>query len=141
MKPSDPQRGRRISYRIGEVQPAIRRRRSRGDRREWIRRGTPEGRRPDLGTGSNLQALIDACADPAFPAEIVLVLSNKPTPTGWSVPGRPVSQPPSSITATYADKPGFEAAMDDSPERRRGRTGLPRWLHASSDGWLRRALA
>lgn len=28
------------------------------------------------GRGSNLQALIDACADPNFPAEIVLVLSN-----------------------------------------------------------------
>lgn len=28
------------------------------------------------GRGSNLQALIDACADPAFPAEIVHVLSN-----------------------------------------------------------------
>lgn len=30
------------------------------------------------GRGSNLQALIDACADPAFPAEIVHVLSNVP---------------------------------------------------------------
>ena len=29
------------------------------------------------GRGSNLAALIAACADPAFPAEIVLVLSNK----------------------------------------------------------------
>jgi phosphoribosylglycinamide formyltransferase-1 len=28
------------------------------------------------GRGSNLQALIDACADPAFPAEIGLVISN-----------------------------------------------------------------
>lgn len=28
------------------------------------------------GRGSNLQALIDACADPAFPVEIVHVLSN-----------------------------------------------------------------
>lgn len=28
------------------------------------------------GRGSNLQALLDACADPAFPAEIVLVISN-----------------------------------------------------------------
>lgn len=28
------------------------------------------------GRGSNLQALIDACKDPAFPAEIVLVISN-----------------------------------------------------------------
>ena len=30
------------------------------------------------GRGSNLQALIDACADPAFPAEIALVISNVP---------------------------------------------------------------
>ena len=28
------------------------------------------------GSGSNLQALIDACAQPNFPAEIVLVISN-----------------------------------------------------------------
>ena len=26
------------------------------------------------GRGSNLQALIDACADPSFPAEIALVI-------------------------------------------------------------------
>jgi len=30
------------------------------------------------GFGSNLQTLIDLCADPAFPAEIVMVISNKP---------------------------------------------------------------
>ena len=29
------------------------------------------------GRGSNLQALIDACAEPGFPAEIALVLSNR----------------------------------------------------------------
>ena len=29
------------------------------------------------GRGSNLQALIEACADPAYPAEIVLVISNR----------------------------------------------------------------
>jgi phosphoribosylglycinamide formyltransferase 1 len=29
------------------------------------------------GSGTNLQALIDACADPAFPARIAVVLSNK----------------------------------------------------------------
>lgn len=34
------------------------------------------------GRGSNLQALIDACADEDFPAEIVLVFSNKPTAKG-----------------------------------------------------------
>jgi len=30
------------------------------------------------GRGSNLQALIDAAADPDYPAEIVLVISNRP---------------------------------------------------------------
>lgn len=34
------------------------------------------------GRGSNLQALIDAAADPAYPAEIVLVLSNRPEAPG-----------------------------------------------------------
>ncbi len=29
------------------------------------------------GRGSNLKALIDAAADPAYPAEIVLVISNR----------------------------------------------------------------
>jgi phosphoribosylglycinamide formyltransferase-1 len=34
------------------------------------------------GRGSNLQALIDACRDPAYPAEIVLVVSNEPDALG-----------------------------------------------------------
>ena len=34
------------------------------------------------GRGSNLQALIDAAADPHFPAEIVLVVSNRPQAAG-----------------------------------------------------------
>ncbi|KLN60193.1 phosphoribosylglycinamide formyltransferase [Kiloniella spongiae] len=34
------------------------------------------------GRGSNLQALLDAAADPAFPAEVVLVVSNVPNVTG-----------------------------------------------------------
>ncbi len=34
------------------------------------------------GRGSNLQALIDACADPAFPAEIAVVVSNNPDAAG-----------------------------------------------------------
>jgi len=34
------------------------------------------------GRGSNLQALIDACAATSFPAEIVLVISNKPDAHG-----------------------------------------------------------
>src|SRR5947207_1784123 len=34
------------------------------------------------GRGSNLQALIDAAADPAYPAEIVLVVSNRSAAPG-----------------------------------------------------------
>lgn len=34
------------------------------------------------GRGSNLQALIDACADPDYPAEIVLGISNRPEAPG-----------------------------------------------------------
>ncbi len=34
------------------------------------------------GRGSNLQALIDACANPEYPAKIVLVISNKPDAMG-----------------------------------------------------------
>ncbi|EWY39980.1 phosphoribosylglycinamide formyltransferase [Skermanella stibiiresistens SB22] len=64
------------------------------------------------GRGSNLQALIDACADPEFPAEIVLVLSNKADAYGLErarlagVTGQVVSH------RDFPDKPSFEAAMD-----------------------------
>ena len=34
------------------------------------------------GRGSNLQALIDAASEPAYPAEIVLVISNRPDAAG-----------------------------------------------------------
>ena len=34
------------------------------------------------GRGSNLQALIDACAEPAYPAEIAIVISNRADAAG-----------------------------------------------------------
>ncbi len=34
------------------------------------------------GSGSNLQALIDACAEPDYPAEIAVVISNRPDAYG-----------------------------------------------------------
>ena len=36
------------------------------------------------GRGTNLQSLIDACAEPGFPAEIACVISNKPEAAGLS---------------------------------------------------------
>ncbi|YBV97835.1 phosphoribosylglycinamide formyltransferase [Phyllobacteriaceae bacterium JZ32] len=37
------------------------------------------------GRGSNMSALIEACKDPTYPAEIVAVLSNKPDAAGLEV--------------------------------------------------------
>lgn len=37
------------------------------------------------GRGSNMQALLEACQNPAFPAEIMLVLSNRPDAAGLNI--------------------------------------------------------
>lgn len=64
------------------------------------------------GRGSNLQALIDACADPAFPAEIRLVISNVADAAGLEraaragIPARVIAR------GAFADRAGFEAAID-----------------------------
>lgn len=65
------------------------------------------------GRGSNLQALIDAAADPAFPAEIALVLSNKADAYGLE---RAAKAGIRTAVVSHRDYPGdkaaFEAAMD-----------------------------
>jgi phosphoribosylglycinamide formyltransferase-1 len=63
------------------------------------------------GRGSNLQALIDACADPAFPAAIVLVISNKA-----DAPGLARAQSAGIATRVishrdYDSREAFDAAM------------------------------
>lgn len=65
------------------------------------------------GRGSNLQALIDACAAPDFPAEIALVLSNKADAFGLERAAK--AGIPTAVVSHRdhpGDKPGFEAAMD-----------------------------
>jgi phosphoribosylglycinamide formyltransferase 1 len=60
------------------------------------------------GRGSNLQALIDACAAPDFPAAIVLVISNKPDAAGLVRAKRA-----GIATSTISHRePGFEDALD-----------------------------
>lgn len=64
------------------------------------------------GRGSNLQALIDACADPAFPAEIGLVLSNRPDAYGLeraSLAGLPTLGIPHR---GFPDREAHERALD-----------------------------
>ncbi|HVY12170.1 MAG TPA: phosphoribosylglycinamide formyltransferase [Alphaproteobacteria bacterium] len=64
------------------------------------------------GRGSNLQALIDACRDPDFPAEIALVISNIPGAGGLErakqagIPTEVISH------KNYATKQAFEEAID-----------------------------
>lgn len=64
------------------------------------------------GGGTNLQALIDAAQDPAFPARIGLVLTNVPgaycldRAKAAGIPGAVVDH------RDYADRPTFEAAVD-----------------------------
>lgn len=64
------------------------------------------------GRGSNLQALIDACADPAFPARIAVVLSNRADAGGLeraAAAGIPTAVVPHR---DHPDREGFERAVD-----------------------------
>ncbi len=61
------------------------------------------------GRGSNLQALIDAAADPAYPAEIVHVISNRPEVPGLAraarvgIAHRTIAEPSREHFAAEAD--------------------------------------
>lgn len=64
------------------------------------------------GRGSNMAALVEAAEAPDFPAEIVLVLSNKPEAPGLAFAGRkgiPTVVVPSK--AYGKDRAAFDAAM------------------------------
>ncbi len=63
------------------------------------------------GRGSNLQALLDAAADPTFPAEIVLVISNRSDAAGLA---RAAEAGVPHLTVDHRDFQGrvdFDAAM------------------------------
>ena len=64
------------------------------------------------GRGSNLQALLDAAAPPEFPAEIVLVLSNRQDAAGLARAQR--AGVPTAVVdhREFADREGFEHALD-----------------------------
>ena len=65
------------------------------------------------GRGSNLQALLDAVADSAFPAEVALVLSNRADAYGLERAAKAgVESAVIDHKPFKGDRPAFEAAMD-----------------------------
>ncbi len=69
------------------------------------------------GRGTNLQALIDAAADPAFPAEIALVLSNRGDAAGL-VRAEAAGIPTAVVRhRDFADRPAFEDALNETLAR------------------------
>ena len=64
------------------------------------------------GRGSNMVALIEAAKDPAYPAEIVLVLSNRPEAAGLARAAE-AGIPTGAIDhKAFPDRAGFDAALD-----------------------------
>jgi phosphoribosylglycinamide formyltransferase 1 len=64
------------------------------------------------GRGSNMVALLEAARRPDFPAEIVLVLSNRPDAAGLANAAA-AGIPTQAIDHTaFADRAGFDAALD-----------------------------
>lgn len=69
------------------------------------------------GRGSNLQALIDAAAAPDYPAEIVVVVSNRPDAQGLAraaaagIPTQVIDH------KAFADRATFDAALDAALRR------------------------
>lgn len=63
------------------------------------------------GGGSNLQALIDACEDPGYPAEIILVISNNPEAYGLER-ARNAGIPAETVNhKDYSSRESFDEAL------------------------------
>lgn len=66
------------------------------------------------GRGSNLQALIDACAEADFPAEIVTVISNRPNVGGLEL-AEAAGIPHQVINhKDFEDRESFDEALDEA---------------------------
>lgn len=66
------------------------------------------------GRGSNLQSLIDACADQNFPAEISIVISNRPDAYGIERAKQAGLQTQIIDHKTFPDRESFEEALQKS---------------------------
>jgi phosphoribosylglycinamide formyltransferase-1 len=66
------------------------------------------------GRGSNMKALIEASRDPAYPAEIALVLSNRSSAAGLAFAESVGIQTCVIDHRIHATREGFDAAIDDT---------------------------
>jgi phosphoribosylglycinamide formyltransferase-1 len=64
------------------------------------------------GRGSNMVALLEAARDPAYPAEIVLVLSNNPEAEGLTRAAAAGIPTQAIDHRAYPDRASFDAAVD-----------------------------
>ena len=104
-----------------------------------------EDRRPRVavlisGRGSNMAALLEAAAEPSYPARIALVLSNRAGAAGLAraeAAGIPVAVVESR--AHKGDREGFEAAMQAVLEAHRiGMIALAGFMRVLTEGFTRR---
>ena len=89
------------------------------------------------GRGSNLKALISACSDPEFPAELVLVISNRPDAGGLQhanaagIPARIIPH------TEFNDRESFDAALDAAlRESEVGLVCLAGFMRMLSEGFV-----
>ena len=84
------------------------------------------------GSGTNLQALLDAAADPAYGAPVVAVGADRP---GIAAPstGRGRAGVPTFVlrVAEYADRAAWDVALTETSSRLRARPRGLRRLHAA----------
>ena len=63
------------------------------------------------GRGSNLQAILDACADPAFPARVVLVVADRERAQALERASRAGVRAVFLNPKDFGDRAGFDAAL------------------------------
>lgn len=64
------------------------------------------------GRGSNMSALIDACKDPSYPAEIVIVISNRPDAPGLQTAAKEGIATVTMDHKAYSTREAFEKDLD-----------------------------
>src|SRR5262249_16506541 len=93
------------------------------------------------GRGSNMAALIEAAKERSYPAEIALVVSNRPDAAGGAAPGGGAEPPGGGGPPSRRKRSGGLRARAASSPRSTSRGTRVSWrLHAPIDARLRAAL-